>query len=668
MPRSQRRDRRRPRLTTPPTTIGAAAAPRMASAVPRETWLNGPHHRIPSAWRTIAVGAAVTLLAFGVYTATAARDIVFGDTPELTAAALTLGVAHPPGYPIFTMLGWLFGHLPLGTLPFRVALLSVVCHAATVGVVYGTTYRFTRSVAAAAVAGAALAFEPLFWYWSLVADVFPLNDLLSATMLLLVALWHEHPERKRLLVAGGLVGGLGMANQQTIALLAPAVVYLMWSRRNVLLRDPRTVLNAGVAFLVGFVPYLELPIAASRHPLISWGDISTPGDLVGQILRTSYGTTSLIVDQSFRGGSAFQRIVAVFAAFDPLQWLLFAGGVAYAWRTKRWYATYLLVAFVTSGPLFAAYSNANLGDETTYAVLQRFFLMPHVVVAPLAGFAIVGIADVAGRLQWSRRSVELGATAVGALAALAFVPLYYQQVDQSGNHIARTFAEDLLSTIKPNSIFLGGGDPVVFTLWYLQTVEGARPDVTVVGLPLVPADWYVRELRRAHPDLVLKYDRYGPGGAPMRAFLDDNRARPIAALGDLPDNSANGAYWFYSRGITYEVEPESTKITLDQMAAENEKILATYHPPRYSDLTGPFRIWERLVLVDYSQGYYRVGHEYELGAASINARSPQEARQLYEQAKSWYEQALKVNPTLAEAKQGLQRVTPLSRGGPTTLP
>ena len=62
--------------------------------------------------RPYAVVAAA--LAGVLYTLTAARDIVVGDTAELAAAALTLGVAHAPGYPLLTIIGHAFSWLPVG--------------------------------------------------------------------------------------------------------------------------------------------------------------------------------------------------------------------------------------------------------------------------------------------------------------------------------------------------------------------------------------------------------------------------------------------------------------------------------------------------------------------------------------------------------------------------
>src|SRR6266478_9566031 len=137
------------------------------------------------------IGAiTVTAIAGVLYFLTAARDIVVGDSPELIMAAVTLGVAHAPGYPLFTMLGHFFSLLPFGAIPFRVNLLSVVCDALAVGVIYLAALRLTKSQLAAAVAALLLAVNANFWQWSLAAEVFPLNNLLAAILILLLLAWH----------------------------------------------------------------------------------------------------------------------------------------------------------------------------------------------------------------------------------------------------------------------------------------------------------------------------------------------------------------------------------------------------------------------------------------------------------------------------------------------
>lgn len=118
-----------------------------------------------------------------------------GDTPELITVAVTLGVAHPPGYPLFTMLGHLFSLLPIGPLPFRVNLLAVVCDALTVAVVYFTALRLTTERIAAALAAIVLAVNLTFWAWALEAKVFPFNNLLAALLIYFLVRWHAQPER-----------------------------------------------------------------------------------------------------------------------------------------------------------------------------------------------------------------------------------------------------------------------------------------------------------------------------------------------------------------------------------------------------------------------------------------------------------------------------------------
>src|SRR5437867_2452358 len=99
----------------------------------------------------LACAIGMSIFAGLLYCLMAARDIVVGDSPELTIAAVTLGVAHPPGYPLFTMLGHLFSLMPIGPIPFRVNLLSVICDAFAVGIVFLTGFHLSRSLLTSAI-------------------------------------------------------------------------------------------------------------------------------------------------------------------------------------------------------------------------------------------------------------------------------------------------------------------------------------------------------------------------------------------------------------------------------------------------------------------------------------------------------------------------------------
>ena len=459
--------------------------------------------------RTLAWASGVFLLVAILYLLTAARDIVAGDTPELIIAAATLGVAHPPGYPLFTMLGHLFSLLPFGSIPFRITLLSVLCDALTAAIVFLTAYRLTRSRLASASAALVLALNPLFWSWSLVAEVFPLNNLLAALLIYLVVVWSEEPDRTGLLVIAAFIGGLALTNHQTLVLLGPAVWFVLWQRSAVLWAKPHLLLLCALVFLVGLVPYLYVLWASSHQPAYNWGNVSSFRELFAMITRRSYGTHNL-VDAMHRGGSVLHLLMAFFISLGALFNLLVLLGFIYAYRRHRLYFWFSLLAFFFAGPFFAALTNVNLASAPqALFVLQRFFLLPEVVAAPLLALGILKIADFIGAAapDLPARPLSLVSGAIAVVLAVGLIT-NYQRIDQSQNRVARNYAEDVFATVEPNTVLLATGDGLSLPLLYLSLVERVRPDVTLVFPLLMPADWYVSQLKERNASLAVPFEHY----------------------------------------------------------------------------------------------------------------------------------------------------------------
>ena len=584
----------------------------------------------------VAVGAAVVALALGVYLATAARDLVFGDSPELVAVAVTLGVAHPPGYPLWTLIAHVFSLLPLGPIPFRVGLVSVVCGAAAVGVVYAIALRVSRSVPASAAAGLALAVQPVFWQWSIVAEVFALHALLSAVLIYCMLRWADAVGSWRWLAGAALAMGLGLANQQTIVLLAPAVLYLVWRHRRTLMRDPSIPLAAGAALLIGLLPYAYLPVAASRDPAWSFGDLSSIDDVIGHVLRAQYGSGQLIVTPSLQGGSIVDRLWAFGSSFGILNAALTALGLI---RLRRAAALgFFVIALAVAGPLFLAYANADVSIPLTRAVLERFFILPYVVAAPLVAPGIQAAAALLRRVAHgaSPRIAEAGVAAVVGAIALALAPSIWPTIDRSADHAPRDFASDILASAPNGAMLIVAGDAAAFPVEYVHTVEDARPDLSIVQQTYLPADWYVRQLLRRDPT-----SRLTRVPASFREFLDVTARQDVYLVGDLLDGSTSGRYRADPRGLLELVVAVAVPADPDADARETDRLFAAYHVPERSGLKG--RAFETIVANDYGLALVRVGHGFEV------AKRPADAR-------PWYERALQVVPDLPDAKAALARL------------
>jgi len=577
----------------------------------------------------------VAALAGALYLASAARDIVLGDTPELMTAAIGLGVAHPPGYPLFTMLGHLFSLLPAGPLPFRVNLLSVVCGTGTVALVYFTALRLSGQRIASACAALVLASTPLFWTWSLVAEVFALNKVLAAAMIYLLVTWHEQPERMGWLVAASFVGGLGLANQQTMVLLGPAALYLLWRRRALLLAQPRILAISAAALLLGLLPYAYLPWAASRQPAWNWGDATSWDNFLAVVTRRHFGSGNLVNSAKFMGGSAGDRVAALVSSFGWLAGILLVLGMVQAYRRKRWYFWFSALEFAFGGVFFAAYANMNLSAQLSRFVLERFYLMSHVALAPLTVFGVLLVADLFAFAHASEL-VSAGVLLMVSGSILA----NYHEIDQSQNHLARHFAEDILASLEPGSILLVSGDEVTMPLAYLKYAEGYRPDVALVVDAFLYTDWYVPQLRRLYPNLAVPFERYDGQTGTMKALIEANPGRPVAVDGIDTEASLNEKYWFYRRGLVAVIEPLSKDVKLEEMITDTERLFGRYRLPSPGDIKA--KSLEPSILSHYATPAAVVGQQCE-------------QFQRYAEARTWYERALSLDPSLVEVRAALGR-------------
>eukprot|EP00899_Mesostigma_viride_P018912 jgi/Mesvir1/27021/Mv20727-RA.1 len=131
----------------------------------------------------LAWAAGVFVITLAIYLPTVFPTASGGDATELATAACQLGVAHPPGYPLFTMLGHLaYRLLPYGDCAYRVNVMSTVVSSLTASVIFLCVYQWTSMEAASILAAGLFSFAPLVWTYAVQAEVFALNNLFAAAL------------------------------------------------------------------------------------------------------------------------------------------------------------------------------------------------------------------------------------------------------------------------------------------------------------------------------------------------------------------------------------------------------------------------------------------------------------------------------------------------------
>ena len=169
---------------------------------------------------------ALALGTLVLYTATLLPGIGSGDTAEFQRVAPTLGVAHPTGYPLYTMLGWLWSRLLVGGTPaWRMNMFSASTAALAVGALFLAARALGQARMIAAAAALTLAVSSTFWSQATIAEVYALAALIQALLILALLRWRQ--ARWPLWMAGLLLG-LGLAHHRTIILMIPGVL-LFWA-------------------------------------------------------------------------------------------------------------------------------------------------------------------------------------------------------------------------------------------------------------------------------------------------------------------------------------------------------------------------------------------------------------------------------------------------------
>src|SRR3989344_5874289 len=162
-----------------------------------------------------------------LYIRTTASTITsFGDSAELATAAYTLEAGHPPGYPLFILIGKLFTFIPVGSIAFRINFMTCVFGALTIFVIFHILRKLSLSPLSSLLGSLTVAVSFSFWLYAITSEVFMLNNLIAATIILLTLHWCEHRNIK-LLYLLALTFGLGFSNHTSIILLGPFVLYLI---------------------------------------------------------------------------------------------------------------------------------------------------------------------------------------------------------------------------------------------------------------------------------------------------------------------------------------------------------------------------------------------------------------------------------------------------------
>lgn len=472
----------------------------------------------------------------------------YRDSGDLIVSASTLGVAHPPGYPLYTLLGKIFIHIiPWGNAAYKINLMSAV---------FGALAVFLTGMVALRIFGSSfiliplmfLSFSPAFWRLSQVSEMYSFNAFFAALIMLMVLKIVERAKNKQvdnnLLLATSLACGFATGNHQTIIFIYPALAWLLFKYKYV---NYNNLVKSAIYFVFGLSVYGFLMIRSHTEPLLDWGNPENLKSLFRLMTRADYGGMRLHPEQSKFSWTIpliFQHLlVYVKSLIDQFTIPgVILGFIGIAKKYKDDYFKFVLFGLLISGPGFIILSNLPPELNTTLPILE-----PHLVLPNL----MFGLFIVAGAYALLKSNV------LKALSVLLVLFSFIEHIGECNyrNHFyAYDYGRNLFMTVKKQGLIYDPDDATAFISSYLQEIEKKRNDIRVITF--FRTRWGYELLKKKYPELLPKKEI--KSGRELARVLIDNNVRKYSIYADLYSKLPQN-YSSIPEGVLYKINTEKRK-------------------------------------------------------------------------------------------------------------
>lgn len=480
-------------------------------------------------------GIAVFLVTLCVYTKTCYRTLPPGDSSDLIIAAQQLGIAHPPGYPLLTILGKIWLILCPFRTPYALNLLNCVIAALSNLALYHFLSIGTKSEISALIGSLWFAFSNNVWEYSSQFENFALNNLLVITILYTYYSYLENVSSDGLNVKrtntslyyyGLAFSGLALSNQHmSLLIIAPIGCHVLFIESQT---QSKINLKKSAKFL--FAPlsiYLYLPFSAM---VIStpwkWGHCQSFVGFLMHIMRMDYGSF-ILSHQGTVGSRSPYDIMRHF--FVLMKWefygmfgsaLAIAGVINVVRNRQNFFGRMAFGVFVISLSTFGVMIQSDPYLPLNTGIISRLWLQPSIFYIIFVAFGVKAIIDLVIFAQSKLdRLPEVVYDLINAgfiegciwIGSIIMMIQVYKYSDRSQLTIFEDYTKLTMNLLPKNSLVISQLDSMGTGLNYYQLVEKYRSDIDLIDGNLLTRHWWLDNNKPYHKSVNFPKRTYGDG-------------------------------------------------------------------------------------------------------------------------------------------------------------
>lgn len=411
------------------------------------------------------------------------------DSNEFVVTGYLLQNPHPPGHPLYTLLSKAVTFVPVGSIAWRINLLSALLAVLSLACYWLALRELQRSLfpripplfveIAAFVSATAILVTQSLWFQSVRAEVYTLHLALAAAILFVALRWHrlDNGDRRYGLTIG-LLCGFAISNHHfLLALLVPSLVVLLagsgkW--RDWLGFTPLSRLLAFV--LLGMACYALLAVRASLDPAVNWGDPSTFSRFVDVLLAKKFQKSVTQTVENSIIGNFGQIALHLMMELGPVMFSVAICGLVLALLRHP-----LLGAFLATALFGNILSKALMAYDRNNPDAHGYLLTSLVCLGICACYLLFRLLDGRDDPRWRR--IVLGVFLLVSIPSLAWrAAVSYPRSALQSFRATEHFTVPLYHALPNDSLVLSNYYSVFFNHWYFSYVENRRPDLDVAHL------------------------------------------------------------------------------------------------------------------------------------------------------------------------------------------